>query len=58
MQFDQPFHAIVGRFVLMYQDDPVESLRNMAQHLRAGEFGSVSGSLIRAHAAPAQPLLL
>jgi protein-L-isoaspartate O-methyltransferase len=36
MQFDQPFDAIVGRFVLMYQDDPVESLRKMTQHLRAG----------------------
>jgi SAM-dependent methyltransferase len=36
MQFDQPFDAIVGRFVLMYQDDPVESLRKMTQHLHAG----------------------
>ena len=36
MQFDQPFDAIVGRFVLMYQDDPVESLTKMTQHLRAG----------------------
>jgi protein-L-isoaspartate O-methyltransferase len=36
MQFDQPFDAIVGRFVLMYQDDPVESLRKMTEHLSAG----------------------
>lgn len=36
MQFDRPFDAIVGRFVLMYQDDPVESLTKMTQHLRAG----------------------
>ena len=36
MQFDQPFDAIVGRFVLMYQDDPVESLRKITQHLRPG----------------------
>lgn len=36
MQFDQPFDAIVGRFVLMYQDDPVESLRKITQHARAG----------------------
>jgi predicted O-methyltransferase YrrM len=36
MQFDQPFDAIVGRFVLMYQGDPVESLRKMTQHLRPG----------------------
>jgi SAM-dependent methyltransferase len=36
MQFDQHFDAIVGRFVLMYQDDPVESLRKITQHLRVG----------------------
>ncbi|MBZ5598987.1 MAG: class I SAM-dependent methyltransferase [Acidobacteriia bacterium] len=36
MQFDQPFDAIVGRFVLMYQDDPVESLRRMTERLRPG----------------------
>jgi SAM-dependent methyltransferase len=36
MPFDQPFDAIVGRFVLMYQDDPVESLRKITKHLRAG----------------------
>jgi len=34
MSFDQPFDAIVGRFVLMYQDDPVESLRKITKHLR------------------------
>lgn len=36
MQFDQQFDAIVGRFVLMYQTDPVESLRQLARHLRPG----------------------
>jgi SAM-dependent methyltransferase len=35
MQFDQPFDAIVGRFVLMYQDDPVWSLRKITKHLHA-----------------------
>ena len=35
MPFDQPFDAIVGRFVLMYQDDPVWSLREITKHLRA-----------------------
>lgn len=34
MRFDQPFDAIVGRFVLMYQDDPAWSLRRIAKHLR------------------------
>jgi protein-L-isoaspartate O-methyltransferase len=36
MQFNHLFDAIVGRFVLMYQDDPVGSLSRMAQHLRPG----------------------
>jgi hypothetical protein len=36
MHFDKPFDAIIGRFVLMYQDDPASSLRNMMRHLREG----------------------
>jgi SAM-dependent methyltransferase len=36
MVFDRPFDAIIGRFVLMYQDDPAASLQKMLQHLRAG----------------------
>jgi SAM-dependent methyltransferase len=36
MHFDKPFDAILGRFVLMYQDDPATSLRNMMRYLRAG----------------------
>lgn len=36
MHFDKPFDAIVGRFVLMYQDDPASSLRNMMRYLREG----------------------
>jgi SAM-dependent methyltransferase len=36
MHFDQPFDAIIGRFVLMYQDDPAASLRNMMRHVREG----------------------
>jgi ubiquinone/menaquinone biosynthesis C-methylase UbiE len=36
MQFDQPFDAIVGRFVLMYQDDPTDSLRKITRHVRPG----------------------
>ncbi len=35
MKFDHLFDAIVGRFVLMYQDDAVESLSKLTQHLRA-----------------------
>jgi ubiquinone/menaquinone biosynthesis C-methylase UbiE len=34
MNFDRPFDAIVGRFVLMYQDDPVWSLKRIMRHLR------------------------
>ena len=36
MHFDRPFDAVVGRFVLMYQEDPVRSLRNMMRYLRDG----------------------
>ena len=34
MRFDRPFYAIIGRFVLMYQDDPAASLRHMMRYLR------------------------
>jgi SAM-dependent methyltransferase len=36
MHFDRPFDAIIGRFVLMYQDDPATSLRKMMHYLREG----------------------
>jgi SAM-dependent methyltransferase len=36
MQFDWTFDAIIGRFVLMYQENPVESLRKLIERLRAG----------------------
>lgn len=36
MHFVAPFDAIIGRFVLMYQDDPAASLRNMLRYLRQG----------------------
>jgi SAM-dependent methyltransferase len=36
MHFDRPFDAIIGRFVLMYQEDPATILRNMMRHLRDG----------------------
>jgi SAM-dependent methyltransferase len=36
MHFDEPFDAIIGRFVLMYQDDPVTSLSKMMRYLRQG----------------------
>ncbi len=36
MHFEKPFDAIVGRFVLMYQDDPATSLRKMTRSLCDG----------------------
>lgn len=36
MHFERPFDAIIGRFVLMYQDDPAASLEKMTRHLRDG----------------------
>lgn len=32
----EPFDALVGRFVLMYQADPVEAVRAAARHVRPG----------------------
>jgi ubiquinone/menaquinone biosynthesis C-methylase UbiE len=36
MTFAQPFDAIVGRLVLMYCKDPMDTLRKLARHLRPG----------------------
>ena len=36
MQFDRPFDAIIGRFVLMYYPDPVDAIRRLAGHVRDG----------------------
>jgi SAM-dependent methyltransferase len=34
MTFDVPFDAVVGRYVLMFQPDPVAMLRAVAKHVR------------------------
>src|SRR6516164_551847 len=36
MDFVRPFDAIVGRLVLMYYPNPVETIRNLSRHLRPG----------------------
>ena len=36
MQFDRPFDAIIGRFVLMYYPDPIDAIRRLAGHVRDG----------------------
>lgn len=36
LKFGQPFDAVVGRYVLMFQPDPVAMLRGLARHLRPG----------------------
>lgn len=36
LAFDEPFDAVVGRFVLMYLGDPTEAVRRLAAHLRPG----------------------
>jgi len=36
IRFDRPFDAAVGRYVLMFQADPVAVLRSVAAHVRAG----------------------
>jgi ubiquinone/menaquinone biosynthesis C-methylase UbiE len=36
MTFEQPFDAVVGRYVLLFQADPSDMLRRLARHLRQG----------------------
>jgi 2-polyprenyl-3-methyl-5-hydroxy-6-metoxy-1,4-benzoquinol methylase len=36
MNFDQPFDAVVGRFVLMFQSEPASMLKAVARHVRPG----------------------
>ena len=36
MTFEQPFDAIVGRYVLMFQHDPTTMLRKLVTHVRRG----------------------
>src|SRR5262249_22208392 len=36
MEFGQQFDAIVGRLVLMYYPDPVDTIRKLARHIRPG----------------------
>ncbi|HEY7112779.1 MAG TPA: methyltransferase domain-containing protein [Thermoanaerobaculia bacterium] len=36
MEFDRPFDAVVGRYVLLYQPDPAAMLRKLAASVRAG----------------------
>lgn len=36
MEFEQRFDAVVGRYVLMFQDDPAAMLRALASHVRPG----------------------
>jgi hypothetical protein len=36
MTFEQPFDAVVGRYVLMFQHDPTTMLRKLVAHVRPG----------------------
>ena len=36
LNFDRPFDAVIGRFVLMYVGDPVDAVRRLARHVRSG----------------------
>lgn len=56
LTFDRPFDAIVGRYVLMFQPDPVGWLRGLLRHLAPG--GVVvfqEPEWARAHSAPHVP---
>jgi len=36
LAFDEPFDAVVGRFVLMYVADPTDAVRSVSAHVRPG----------------------
>ena len=36
MKFERPFDAVIGRYVLMFQQDPTAMLRKLAAHVRPG----------------------
>jgi SAM-dependent methyltransferase len=36
LRFEEPLDAVVGRYVLMFQPDPVAMLRGVAAHVRPG----------------------
>jgi SAM-dependent methyltransferase len=36
LSFDQPFDAVVGRYVLQFQSDPATMLRNLSVHVKRG----------------------
>ncbi len=36
MKFDRPFDAVIGRLVLMYYPDPIDTVRNLALHVCPG----------------------
>jgi len=36
MKFDEPFDAVIGRFVLVFQNDPAAMLTKLAKHVRPG----------------------
>jgi ubiquinone/menaquinone biosynthesis C-methylase UbiE len=52
LTFERPFDAAVGRYVLMFQDDPVAMLRGLARHVRPGgviAFHEVDWANVRSH---------
>jgi SAM-dependent methyltransferase len=56
LKFERPFDAVVGRYVLMFQPDPVAMLRRLATHLRPSgvlAFHELDWSGARSH--PAVP---
>jgi ubiquinone/menaquinone biosynthesis C-methylase UbiE len=59
MDFDAPFDAVVGRFVLMYLPDPAAALHTLLSHLRPNgvvAFQEMDFSVLPT-AVPASPLL-
>ena len=45
MKFDEPFDAVVGRFVLIFQNDPAATILAVGATCSAGEGGGLTVSV-------------
>ena len=47
LEFNEPFDALIGRFVLMFLPDPADVLRRLVQFLRAGGIVAFQEMIVR-----------
>ena len=55
MVFEQPFDAVIGRYVLLFQRDPTQMLRKVATHVKPGGLIAFHEPELDARSFPASP---